>query len=669
MKPMENRNQVTTNMVGETVAMGIDTDALAHVMSILSGVYEDPALAVIREYATNALDSHAAAGETRPIEVELPTPLRPSLTIRDRGVGLSADEIRTVYSQYGASTKRGTNEAVGMLGIGCKSALAYTDQFTVAGVKDGERTLVSLTVNAEGAGEVLILSQEPTTEPNGVTVTVPVSDADAMIARARSFFRYWAPGTVIVDGEEPTRVIDAEDAFPVNDRFTLVPRDYGDDELTVVMGNVPYPALSSWRSDFVNAVRVAGFRIVASVDIGTVQFAPSREALLDHPQTRAALDGLVAELESAVRDYVTDKIERAESAPDAARALIALRGALGQAVPSDIEWRGRAIPLKLAPEGNHKLYSGQYKTYRPAGTAEAAREVTLDAAGKSLWILGYTNQKWTKAQRTKLFAYLEHEQGCDPEAIRTSDYMIYSDTRVPLSEWLDSNLETLDWEKVQRWRNPATAAARTPGRKVAGSYDLIYADGRSQTVSAQDLLSYRAPLYYMEGGRNDTHRAIRGIEYLGKGAVAVMAGGRIEKFKRLYPRAKRLHDATRRKAEGVWSRVSPERRQAFADAQEIRGYVEGRLNELTEMRVTLPDALERAARLHRETQRDACAWDAYLEFVRAADRQDDTLPEPALDIEAAYPLIFSPYVTLRGNEEHVQLYLDAVNNRTEVESE
>ena len=41
------------------------------------------------------------------------------------------EDIHSIYSQYGESTKRGTNAQNGMLGLGCKSALTYTNQFTM----------------------------------------------------------------------------------------------------------------------------------------------------------------------------------------------------------------------------------------------------------------------------------------------------------------------------------------------------------------------------------------------------------------------------------------------------------------------------------------------------------------------------------------------------------
>src|SRR5271167_2884058 len=94
-----------SNIDGNKIAMRFDEDSLVHLMSLLTNAYTDPELAVVREYSTNARDSHIEAGQTRAIEVETPSALKPVLIIRDFGIGLSEQDIEEVYSLYGASTK------------------------------------------------------------------------------------------------------------------------------------------------------------------------------------------------------------------------------------------------------------------------------------------------------------------------------------------------------------------------------------------------------------------------------------------------------------------------------------------------------------------------------------------------------------------------------------
>src|SRR5690606_19893214 len=117
---------ITHHHVGEIkaeFAAGIRSEDFPHLANLLINLYSDPVAAVIREYACNAYDSHIAAGNTDPILVTLPTHASPEFVVQDFGIGLSIDDLRDVYSMYGRSLKRESNDMVGQLGLGCKSGL------------------------------------------------------------------------------------------------------------------------------------------------------------------------------------------------------------------------------------------------------------------------------------------------------------------------------------------------------------------------------------------------------------------------------------------------------------------------------------------------------------------------------------------------------------------
>ena len=70
--------------------------------------------------------------------------LAAACSVRDYGPGLSHDDMFRVFTRYGRSTKRDSNEVVGMLGIGSKSGFAYADTFTVVSRHGGRvRTYVA----------------------------------------------------------------------------------------------------------------------------------------------------------------------------------------------------------------------------------------------------------------------------------------------------------------------------------------------------------------------------------------------------------------------------------------------------------------------------------------------------------------------------------------------
>lgn len=264
-------HDLTGSLGGTTVKMSVDLSNLTHIMNVLTDLYSDSELAILREYSTNAMDSHAMAGVTRPIEVILPTPLRQSLEIRDFGLGLSVDEISEIYGTYGASTKRETNDATGCLGLGSKSALTYTNMFTVQGIKNGVLAEVAIYRDATGAGSMEIVDTKATDEPNGVKVTIPIASGNSIAEKAERFFRVWTPGTVLVNGEQPVSVFDNDKAFWLNKSTLIVPGD--NHGKYVVMGNVPYPAGDAgyWHK----------FGVYYFAEMGEVGFTPSRESLDD----------------------------------------------------------------------------------------------------------------------------------------------------------------------------------------------------------------------------------------------------------------------------------------------------------------------------------------------------------------------------------------------------
>lgn len=311
---------------------GFDPNGAPHLMGILSNIYRDPSLAVLREYSANALDAHLRAGVSDPIQVTLPSDIEPTLTISDRGTGLSEQEILAVYANYGTSTKRDSNDEVGAFGIGAKSAFAISTQFSVIGIKNGERTSALFALNEAGVATVSIVARESTDEPNGVTVAVPVTDPAAMRRAAKRLFGFWKPGTVVVDGKAPKylpasalRVTDtlyARFAAPQNDSATETPA------VTIVMGGIPYPASVPMLETVARHAndqevrrlvtrltqRWSTLRLMAFAEVGSVDITPSREDLRDTPRTLKMLAQVFAEylggVEAAVRRAVS-----AESSP------------------------------------------------------------------------------------------------------------------------------------------------------------------------------------------------------------------------------------------------------------------------------------------------------------------------------------------------------------------
>lgn len=284
---------------GETHRFGFDPESVEALMELLTDAYSDPMMACLRELAVNARDSHVEAGNPDPIEVLLPTEMEPELVIRDRGIGLHPQMAVDVFTLYGKSTKRDSDEFTGMLGIGSKSPLAYCEAFTVIARKDGVQTTLLVGRGKDEVGELSDLI-EPTDEPDGVTIKIPVEPKDfsAFEKKARWLFKFWQ-SPVLVNGE---RLDNGQiSGFTrLNDEIALGDPDYSYEDSYVVMGDVPYRVPSEHRKlrlnhdptyvlgehyrtrrgrgrQLINHVYEMPF--IVWVPIGTVQFTPDRENL------------------------------------------------------------------------------------------------------------------------------------------------------------------------------------------------------------------------------------------------------------------------------------------------------------------------------------------------------------------------------------------------------
>lgn len=303
---------VETNFTGENVAAWISPEAIPHIMKQLTELYSDRELACIREYSTNADDSHKAVGQTRPIEVTTPNALTsPLLVIKDFGEGISAQDIRSIYSSYGMSTKRDNVLANGRLGFGCKAAWAYSDQFFVTSVKDGREVAVAINRDESGGGNFTIIHDKETDKPNGTTVSIPVMPNNKILGKAEEFFANWQPGTVLLNGKDPSRIAEYEDLgdgiyrYPVRER-------YFERTIAMVMGNVTY-RVKLYDCDVSAKLNC---ELIVFCEMGTddqFKFAPSREAPVMNDRFKAivarkyeeAVTKTVAEFEKEIDKCAT----------------------------------------------------------------------------------------------------------------------------------------------------------------------------------------------------------------------------------------------------------------------------------------------------------------------------------------------------------------------------
>lgn len=278
----------TITQVGSGLSAGVmefDADGAAHLMSILSNMYAHKEHAVVREYVCNAVDSHVAAGQTRPVELTLPTIMSPQLTVRDFGIGLSHDELIGVYSRYGKSTKRDDDTQIGAFGIGAKAGFTVSPQITVIGTKDGEQTVAVFSLDVDNTPHYDIVSRSGSDDPDGVLVQIAVDEHAGYEDAAREVLAALPPGSVTCDGIETGSLFTGAERIGerVWKRSTPTSR-------IVVMGGIAYPLEKSLVEQITDGdLKQVAKGLIVEVPLGALDLAPSREALRNSRRTLAAL--------------------------------------------------------------------------------------------------------------------------------------------------------------------------------------------------------------------------------------------------------------------------------------------------------------------------------------------------------------------------------------------
>lgn len=637
-----------SNVSGERIGMSIDQSALSHIMSVLTDLYSDPELAVLREYATNALDAHIEAGISRPIEISLPTSLSPFVRIRDFGRGLDAEDIRNVFSRYGTSTKRDSDDVVGMLGLGCKSALSYSDSFTFTGVKDGIRTEVLVTRDEDGSGTMTVVSEDATDEESGTEIVVPAKSSNGFETKARDLFRFWTEGSVLVNGSAPERI----SGVWLSDSFLL---SQNVDTDIVVMGNVPYPVPDEYASR-----RRLGWgnrwRTVRFAEIGSVSFTPSRESLQLTKRTKSFLEALHSERDALVASECGRLIEEAATPRDAIRIASECRafGWKGSGT-----YRGRVVPSSLDrtprdPNGSalrtdpKESPSSSFLTLGTMyGRKNGNREWTTDFEIVALFT-GYEAKEATPTKREKIAVYLQRKGLPERGKI-----VLVKDLSADERFWT-SGIHVAPWSDVDSIK-VAKAERATISDRPRGSYVARVAGTWTSRLEAEDIDPTK-PLYWLHGNEYvvRAHSAIREDMIEEDATVVALGANRIERFRRDFPSAVGLDEAARRIAR-EWTRT--------LDADAIRAHIlqSGQSDSVRILRTLDADAildpdLRDAIRLAKIETKDVAS---------GAKRFRGFLPEGfALRSEsdplADYPLLSNPpYGGLSGLAGETTIYVNA----------
>jgi len=301
-----NEKQNEAQVVGDIQVnrVGIDSSNIDFIATLLtSNLYSQPLASFLRETISNAYDSHIEAGTKEPIILLIDNPNLSSdkmrISIRDFGVGISPERFEHIYKNIGSSTKRESNDFIGMFGIGRFSVLSCANVANITSYYNGKKYSYLMYKN-NGGINIDKLDEEQGDFKNGLEVSAEVRTPTLSEFREAinmlSMFR-----TLHIECKIPLflricREFNERKVLRVNNLLfcNILPATY------FKVGNVLYPTR-------IKTVETSG--IIIELPMGQVDITPNREDLQYSDFTKRTIDNAVIKVKQTFKDLIQSRIK------------------------------------------------------------------------------------------------------------------------------------------------------------------------------------------------------------------------------------------------------------------------------------------------------------------------------------------------------------------------
>lgn len=326
-------------------------------------MYSNAIRTVIQEVGCNARDAQREYGNPdRPIRIKLPDSYDNSFYIQDFGVGISPDRMANVFVNYGASTKRSTNDETGGFGLGAKSPFSYTDQFgivTVTPDENGKMILRQYMAIFEGKRRIVKLIEERSAnvdEERGTKIVIPVKpeDFDKFYNWTIDRFRYWSVRPEIISKNKEVSWPENNVDFESEDGTWQVMKyeyKYGGPPKSppqAVVDGIPYPISrasverSNKNNDF-DINKLWGYPVLIHFKTGEISMTATREEL-DYTieETGNVIRAKFKEIIKDLKVKLNSKISNCKTFIDANTSWNEIKHEYNTIV-SSVTWNGHSI--------------------------------------------------------------------------------------------------------------------------------------------------------------------------------------------------------------------------------------------------------------------------------------------------------------------------------------
>jgi len=299
---MIKRNSINTEIDGddfEGVDASIDQENLGFMFDIVSKqMYRRPINSIVREITSNCFDSHIEANVDDPVIITLANDEGGDyITFKDVGVGISPERMDKIYSKWFSSSKRGSNDMIGMFGLGSKSPLAYTDSFFVTTIYDKIQYEYLVHSGKTKPRIEKLLTTEGVEDRNQTEVKIYMkSTLDTFAFKNACISELLYFDNVFFESKLYSITNDYK-IFDYN-TFKYRPDLKYSDRLHIIIGKVPYPI--NWEELNRKEIKIP---VGLKFNIGDLEVTPERESLryIDIEQE----DGVFV----ATKDIINKKID------------------------------------------------------------------------------------------------------------------------------------------------------------------------------------------------------------------------------------------------------------------------------------------------------------------------------------------------------------------------
>lgn len=443
------------------------------IMRMLSDNYSNLLRVVPQEYLCNARDAHREIGKhDTPIKVTLPTRFEPTLTIRDYGPSLSPERIKNVFTVFGKSTKRGSNNETGGFGIGAKCGFAYNNAFTVRAITEGILRVYAMTINEAGKPTCTPMGEVETDQPDGSEIIIPIKtdDINSIEYWTKHCVQYWDVKPEFTNLTSPIdNGIDQEGEGWVADKEQACP--------FVILDGVQYPIDHSLLRDYgTDLYNINHIGVGFVFNTGDVKPAPNRETLVYTDEVKQTIQQRASDVIKQFQERMTEEVQKAKDLPEAYQIFGELNDVIGKGIVDHVVWNDYKVNrYSFSLDGYPRIY-----TYRGASTRPEKGSGSLNLRAKDTLILfnDEDNVRPSKARIDQIFDTTEYK------SVQVIHIMEHTDKGE-----LEKELEKLkkvmhigkmtDYEKMKRTYARGSRKATT----------TVYALDNSQWTTGRDAWS------------------------------------------------------------------------------------------------------------------------------------------------------------------------------------